>query len=223
MLLHDLRAEVAAANQRLETSGLVRWTSGNASARDPDTGYIAIKPSGVLFNELTPEKIVILDAKGAVVEGDLRPSVDSASHLYVYAACPEIGGIVHTHSRFATAFAVAGRPVPVTTTTHACILGGEVVCSGLAAIGEDAIGAQIVKYAPHGPAVLLRQHGVFTMGKSVDEAFKFAIYVEESAEASFLAETLAGQTPEQLSRDFIAECRRMYLEDYGQKPGKAES
>ena len=106
MRLPELRQMVYAANMALPRTGLVRWTSGNASARDPETGMIAIKPSGVLFDDLTPDNLVLVDAAGAVVEGELKPSVDTASHLYVYRHLSHVHGMVHTHSRFATAFAV---------------------------------------------------------------------------------------------------------------------
>lgn len=215
MLHNELRKSVYEANVRLADTGLVRWTSGNASGRDSATGHVIIKPSGVLFDELTPENLVVLDKDGAVLEGNLRPSVDSASHLYVYRHRPDLGGIVHTHSKYATAFALAGLPLPVSSTTHASLFGGPVPCTGLAIIGEEEIGREIVDHIGEGCAVLLKNHGVFTVGKSPNEALKNAIYVEESAEASFLTRVLSGRIPE-LDAAFIAATRRMYLEDYGQ-------
>ena len=151
--------------------------------------------------------------------GHLRPSVDTASHLYVYRHRPDVNGIVHTHSRFATAFAVAGMALPVTTTTHACYFGGPVPVSDFAAIGEEDIGRQIVERIGDCTAILLRNHGVFTIGKTVEDALKYAVYVEESAESSYLAATLAGAMPDALSADAIENARTMYLNTYGQKPG----
>lgn len=203
------------ANMALPKTGLVKWTSGNASARDPETGVIAIKPSGVLFDRLTPDNLVLVDADGAIVEGDLKPSVDTASHLYVYRHRPDVHGIVHTHSKYATAFAVQGMDIPVCTTTSACLFGGPIPCSGLATIGEEEIGREIVENIGDMQAILLRNHGVFTIGKTVYEALKNAVYVEEGAEAVFLAAQL-GPMPQPLGDNVIAAGRQMYLNDYGQ-------
>jgi len=211
-----LREDVCNANIQLAETGLVRWTSGNVSGRDPESGEIIIKPSGVLFNELTPEKMVVLDASGQLIEGDLKPSVDSSSHLYVYRNMPTVFGITHTHSKYATAFAVAGKSLPISTTTHACLFGRTIPCTGLATIGEEEIGREIVENIADGSAVLLRNHGVFAIGKSAFDALKYAVYVEESAEASFLSFQLSGEIPV-LDDDFVSNCRKMYLTDYGQK------
>jgi len=211
----DLRSQVAQLNRALAASGLVKGTSGNVSGRDAATGEIVIKPSGVLFDELSAESMVVLDASGKVVEGDLRPSVDSKSHLHVYQHRTDIGGIVHTHSKYATAFAVAGKPLPTTTTTHACLFGHEIPISGLAEIGEEQIGRAIVAEIGAAPAILMRNHGVFAVGPDAGTALRHAIYVEESAEATFLARLLGGPV-EALDKDFIESCRHMYLNDYGQ-------
>ena len=212
---HELRSQVAKLNRALATSGLVKGTSGNVSGRDGATGDIVIKPSGVLFDELSAESMVVLDASGNVVEGDLRPSVDSASHLHVYRHRADIGGIVHTHSKYATAFAVAGKPLPTTTTTHACLFGHQIPISGLAEIGEEQIGQAIVAEIGASHAILMRNHGVFAVGPDAATALRHAIYVEESAESTFLAQMLGGPV-EPLGEDFIESCRRMYLNDYGQ-------
>lgn len=211
----ELRQKIADLNKLLASTGLVKWTSGNVSGRDPSTGEIVIKPSGVAFGELTADMMVVLDGEGKIVEGDLKPSVDSASHLFVYRNRSDVGGIVHTHSKYATAFAIAGKDLPISTTTHACLFGDTIPCTGLATIGEEAIGKEIVDNIGEGNAVLLRNHGVFAVGKNADDAMKYAVYVEESAEASFLAFLLSGDIPS-LDRAFIEDCRRMYLSDYGQ-------
>lgn len=214
-----IRGEVLAANRALAETGLVRWSSGNASARVPGTDRVIIKPSGIRPADLETEDLVEVDLDGGVTAGHLRPSVDTASHLVVYRHRPEIGGIVHTHSPYATAFAVAGLDLPVTTTTHACYFGGPVPCSGFAAIGEEEIGNEIVRKAGSGSAILMRSHGVFTFGATVTEALKYAIYIEESAESTYLARTLGGTLPDSLTDDAIAEARRMYLDTYGQRTG----
>lgn len=211
----ELRQAVARTNKLLASSGLVKWTSGNASGRDRHSGDVVIKPSGVPFDELNAETMVVLDRDGQVLEGKLKPSVDSASHLYVYRQRPEIGGIVHTHSKYATAFAVAGLNLPVTTTTHACLFGGEIPCSGLIEIGEEQIGKAIVEEIGDAQAILMRSHGVFAIGADTNVALKNAVYVEESAEASFLAHSL-GAKLKSLDDTFISACRKMYLNDYGQ-------
>lgn len=211
----ELRRAVHEANVALHATGLVKWTSGNASGRDPETGLVAIKPSGVLMSALTSDSLVLVDVEGTIVEGDLRPSVDTASHLYVYRHRPDVRGIVHTHSPYATAFAVAGRELPVTTTTHACLFGGPIPCSGLATIGEEEIGREIVENIGEREAILMRAHGVFAIGRTVAAALKNAVYVEESAEHTHLAIQL-GAEPEVLGDEAIAAGRRLYLTGYGQ-------
>jgi L-ribulose-5-phosphate 4-epimerase len=216
MLHPALRAQIADLNRMLASSGLVKGTSGNVSGRDPETGDIAIKPSGVSFQDITAESIVVLNAQGQVIDGDLRPSVDSASHLSVYRHRPDIGGIVHTHSKYATAFAVAGLPLPATTTTHACLFGGDIPVSGLVEIGEEQIGQAIIQGIGSAQAILMRNHGVFAIGPNANTAFRHAVYVEESAESTFLARQL-DPTVEPLGKDFCQACRTMYVNDYGQK------
>lgn len=213
-----IRTAVLAANRALAETGLVRWSSGNASARNPRTGGVLIKPSGVKPGDLNDEDLVEVDLDGRVLAGHLKPSVDTASHLFVYRRRPDVNGIVHTHSRFATAFAVAGMPLPVTTTTHACFFGEPIPVSGLAAIGEEEIGREIVEQIGSCTAILMRNHGVFTIGASVEEALKYAVYAEESAEASYLSASLIGAMPPPLSEQAIRDARTMYLETYGQRP-----
>lgn len=210
-----LRQAVWEVNAALPEAGLVKWAQGNASGRDPETGLIAIKPSGVRLDLLKPEEIVVLDGDGRIVEGDMKPSVDTASHLHVYRRRDDVHGIVHTHSPYATSFAVRGEPLRTHTTTAAALFGGDVPVSGFAAIGEEAIGAEIVAGIGDAPAILMRSHGVFAIGKTPEEALKHAIYVEEEAEIVHLA-LLRGDLAV-LDGDTVAEARRMYLEDYGQQ------
>ncbi len=209
-----LREAVWEANATLPKAGLVKWAQGNVSGRDPDTGLIGIKPSGVRLDQLKPEEIVILDADGRIVEGDLKPSIDTASHLYVYRQRDDVHGIVHTHSPHATSFAVRGAPIRMFTTTAAALFGGDIPVSDFATIGEEDIGKEIVAKIGGSSAILLRSHGVFTIGKSPYEALKYAIYVEEEAEIIHLAQLHGELTA--LDQPFVDEARRMYLEDYGQ-------
>jgi L-ribulose-5-phosphate 4-epimerase len=214
MILEDLRRELVDLHAELPRQGLVTWTSGNISARDATTGLIAIKPSGVRYGELTAESMVVLDADGTVVEGDRRPSSDTSSHLYIYRHRPDIHGIVHTHSRYATAFATVGEAIPVHLTAHADEFGGPIPCAGFAVIGDDGIGRLVVEHLDRSPAVLLRQHGVFTVGPSPVAALKAAVMVEDIAATVFAARQL-GRVDE-LPPAVVADLHRRYREEYGQ-------
>ncbi|NMA71078.1 MAG: hypothetical protein GX961_04075, partial [Firmicutes bacterium] len=145
-MLEALRQAVWEANIRLPKEGLVTMTSGNASGRDPETGLVVIKPSGVLYDQMTPEDLVIVDLDGNVVEGHLRPSVDTATHLYIYRHRSDVGGIIHTHSPYATSFAALGEPIPVVLTAIADEFGGPIPCAPYAPVGGDAIGKAVVEH-----------------------------------------------------------------------------
>ncbi len=216
MLLPELRAEVCRLHAALPAHHLVAWTSGNISARDAATGLIAIKPSGLLYEDLLPENMVIVDADGQVVEGDLAPSSDTASHCYIYRALPQVGGIVHTHSRFATAFAALGRPIPCVLTAMADEFGGDIPCGGFALIGGEAIGQEVVRclVGSHSPAVLMQNHGVFTIGPSARAAVQAAVMTEDVAATVWHAEQLG--TPIPISPDHIAALHHRYTHVYGQ-------
>ena len=129
-MLETIREELVALHAELPRHGLVVWTGGNVSARDPETGLVAIKPSGVRYEDLTAESMVVLDLDGRVVDGSHKPSSDAASHLYVYRHRPDVNGVVHTHSRYATAFAAVGRSIPVYLTAQADEFGGEIRAPG---------------------------------------------------------------------------------------------
>lgn len=187
MKLMALRETVCSANRALLEEGLVRWTSGNVSGRDPETGLIVIKPSGLKFSELTPENMVIVDPDCTLVEGDHGPSSDTASHAYVYRHRSDVMGVVHTHSNYATAFAAVGRSIPVVLTAIADEFGCEIPCAPYARIGGQAIGRTIVEHIGPSLAVLMRQHGVFTIGASVEKALKAAVMVEDIAKTVWLA------------------------------------
>jgi L-ribulose-5-phosphate 4-epimerase len=214
MLLESLRNEVWKCNLLLPRYGLVVMTSGNISGRDPESGLVVIKPSGYSYEEMTPADMVVVDLDGKVVEGHLKPSTDTATHLYVYKHRPDVFGIGHTHSTYASSFAALGRPIPAVLTASA-MLGGEIPCGGYAVIGGEQIGAEIVRTIGRKRAVLLQNHGVFTIGDSARQAAKMAVEVEEIAKITHLA-MLKGQpillTPEQL-----AETGEMYQTGYGQR------
>lgn len=214
MLLESLRRELVDLHDELPRNGLVVWTGGNISAHDPETDLVAIKPSGIRYGELTPESMVVVDLDGRIVEGDLKPSSDTASHLYIYRNRPDVHGVVHTHSRYATAFAAVGRSIPVYLTGHADEFGGEIPCAGFAFIGDDSIGSLVVDGIGRSRAILLKNHGVFTIGSSARSAVKSAVMVEDVAATVFLALQLG--TPEVLSDEAIERLHRRYTTVYGQ-------
>jgi len=212
--LEALREDLVRLHAELPRHGLVVWTGGNVSVRDPDSGLIAIKPSGVRYDDLTAESMVVVDIDGTVVEGDLNPSSDTASHLYVYRHRPDVNGVVHTHSRYATAFAAVGRSIPVYLTAQADEFGGEIPCAGFAFIGDDSIGALVVEGIGRSPAILLKNHGVFTVGPSAEAAVKAAVMVEDIAATVWAALQIG--TPEVLDPDVVERLHRRYATVYGQ-------
>jgi L-ribulose-5-phosphate 4-epimerase len=212
-MLDALRQEICRLHLELPRNNLVTWTSGNISGRDPESGLVVIKASGVRYEQLTSDHMVVVDLDGRLVSGDFKPSSDTAAHLYIYRQRPKIGGIVHTHSPFATAFAAVGKPIPVVLTAICDEFGGEIPCGGYAKIGGDEIGREVVRVMGSSPAVLLKNHGVFTMGKDAQSALKAAVMVEDVARTVFYALQL-GQ-PEEISPEEVARAHRRYLEEYG--------
>ena len=213
MVLEQLREIVWKCNLELPKNDLVKMTSGNVSGRDAETGLVVIKPSGFAFDELTPAHIVVVDMDGRVVEGDLKPSTDTDTHLYVYKHRPEIFGMVHTHSVYASTFAVLGQPIPACLTACA-MLGGEVPLGGYAPIGGEEIGQEILKKIGRALAIIMQNHGVFTIGSSPQEATKIAVEVEEVAKITHLAMTRG--EPIQLSEDQVDYMVDLYHNKYGQ-------
>ncbi len=217
MLLPQLREEVCRLHAELPKNRLVAWTSGNISARDPATGLVAIKPSGVRFEDLTPASMVIVDLHGQVVDGDLAPSSDVASHCYIYRNMAAAHGVVHTHSRYATAFSVVGEAIPCVTTAMADEFGGEIPCAGFGLIGGEEIGQLVVDaLAGHrSPAALLRNHGVFAVGESAEAAVKAAVMTEDNAAIVWTARQLGEAIP--ISPADIDSLYERYQNVYGQR------
>jgi L-ribulose-5-phosphate 4-epimerase len=215
MLLAALRESLVELHAELPRHNLVVWTGGNVSARDPESGLIAIKPSGVRYEDLTAETMVVLDPDGTVVEGSYSPSSDTASHLYVYRHRPDVNGVVHTHSRYATAFAAVGRSIPVYLTAQADEFGGEIPCAGFTLIGDEGIGRLVVEGIGSSPAILLKNHGVFTVGPTAKAAVKAAIMTEDVAATVFAALQLG--TPDVLPDDVVAKLHDRYMNVYGQR------
>jgi L-ribulose-5-phosphate 4-epimerase len=214
-MLEPLREELHRLHLELPKNGLVAWTSGNVSARDPASGLVAIKPSGVRYEDLRPEHMVIVDLDGTRVEGDLEPSSDTASHLYIYRNRSDVGGIVHTHSPYATAFAAANMPIPVYLTAQADEFGGPIPCGGFALIGGEEIGKVVLEAIGDSPAVLLKNHGVFTVGPTAEAAVKAAVMVEDVARTTWLALQIG--RPDVIPAEDVARLHQRYQHVYGQR------
>jgi L-ribulose-5-phosphate 4-epimerase len=215
--LADLRRTVAQLHGELTRSGLVAWTSGNISARVPGGDLFVIKPSGVGYDELSAESMVVCDLHGGVVEGGLSPSSDTATHAYVYRAIPAVGGIAHTHSPYATAWAAHGEAIPCVLTAMADEFGGDIPVGPFARIGGEEIGVGIVETlrASRSPAVLMRSHGVFTVGADARQAVKAAVMCEDVARTVMLARTLGELT--RLDQADIDALHERYQNVYGQR------
>lgn len=215
-MLEKLKEIVCRENKALLENGLVRWTSGNLSARDPETNLVVIKPSGVMFAELTPDRMMVIDLDGNVVEGNEKPSVDSKSHLYVYRHRTDVNGVVHTHSPFATSFAIRGEPLKVYTTTAAGVFGSTIPISDFVTIGEEEIGREIVEKIGKAEAILIRNHGVFTIGRDSTSALKNAVVLEENAEYVYYA-LLRNKDIKPLDDSVVEFNYKNYHTCYGQK------
>ncbi len=211
-----LRVDVARLHQELIRWNLVVWTAGNVSARIPGTELFVIKPSGVAYDDLLPESMVVCDLEGRVVEGAAAPSSDTAAHAYVYRAMPTVGGVVHTHSTYATAWAARAEPIPCVLTAMADEFGGEIPVGPFALIGDDSIGKGIVTtlLAHRSPAVLMRNHGVFTIGSTATAAVKAAVMCEDVARTVHIARQLGAPAPIE-TRD-IDRLYDRYQNAYGQ-------
>jgi L-ribulose-5-phosphate 4-epimerase len=213
-MLEGLKKEVCRLNMQLPVNNLVVWTSGNVSVRDPETGYVVIKPSGVKFEDLQPSLMVVVDLDGKIVEGEFKASSDTASHLNIYRQMKDVNGIVHTHSNYATAFAALGKPIPPVLTAIGDEFGGPIPCGDFALIGGEEIGEIVVKSIGHSPACLLKNHGVFTVGNSGEKALKAAVMVEDVAKTVWLA--LQMGTPEIISPQDVEKLFDRYTNVYGQ-------
>jgi L-ribulose-5-phosphate 4-epimerase len=209
-----MRAELCALHAELPRNGLVAWTSGNISARVD--GGLLIKPSGVAYDALTPESMVLCDLDGVALEDGLAPSSDAATHGFIYRELPAVGGIVHTHSPYATAWAVRGEPIPCVMTAMADEFGGEIPVGPFALIGDEAIGRGVVEtLAGHRScAVLMRAHGVFALGDSPRAAVKAAVMCEDAARVVLAARSLGPLQP--LDAESVDALFHRYQTVYGQ-------
>ena len=223
----ELRAEVAALHGELVRWGLVVWTGGNVSARIPGADRFLIKPSGVSYDALGPDDLILCDLDGAVVPGSRgsagSPSSDTAAHAYVYRHMPAVNGVVHTHSDYATAWAARGQEIPCVITAMADEFGGPIPVGPFAIIGDDSIGRGIVDTLTghRSRAVLMQNHGPFTIGKSARDAVKAAIMVEDVARTVHIAQQGGEVIP--IAQEAIDSLFYRYQNVYGQAPQGALS
>ena len=192
-----LRRQVSDLHAELTRYHLVVWTAGNVSGRVPGADIFVIKPSGVAYDRLTPDSMIVCDLDGNVVEGDLSPSSDTAAHAYVYRNMPAVGGVAHTHSTYASAWAARAEPIPCVLTAMADEFGGEIPVGPFALIGDDSIGQGIVATlgGSRSPAVLMQNHGVFTIGRDAKAAVKAAVMCEDVARTVHVARQLGAPVP----------------------------
>ena len=213
----ELREELAALHAELLRWGLVVWTAGNVSARVPGADLLVIKPSGVPYEELTARSMIVCDLEGTRVDGDLEPSSDTASHAFVYREMPEVGGVVHTHSTYASAWAARGEAIPCVLTGMADEFGGEIPVGPFALVGDEGIGRGVVDTlrGHRSPAVLMRNHGVFAVGGTAREAVKAAVMCEDAARTVHIARALGEPLP--IAQADIDSLHERYQNVYGQR------
>ncbi|MCW2607243.1 MAG: ribulose 5-phosphate epimerase [Frankiales bacterium] len=220
-VLQAVREDVAALHAELVRYGLVVWTAGNVSARVPGEDLLVIKPSGVSYDDLHADAMIVCDLDGRVVEGDSAPSSDTAAHAYVYRHMPEVGGVVHTHSTYAVAWAARAEPVPCVLTAMADEFGGEIPVGPFALIGSDAIGRGIVDTlrGSRSPAVLMANHGPFTVGRTARDAVKAAVMCEDVCRSVHVSRQLGAPQPvRQVDVDSLYD---RYQNVYGQQGDRA--
>ena len=215
--VRELQHTVARLHAELTRNELVIWTAGNVSARVPGHDLMVIKPSGVSYDDLDADAMVITDLFGTLVEGERNPSSDTAAHAYVYRNMPEVNGQVHTHSTYAAAWAARGEEVPCVLTAMADEFGGPIPVGPFALIGDDSIGQGVVATlrGSRSPAVLMRNHGVFTIGPSAKAAVKAAVMTEDVARTVHLSRQLGEPIP--IAQADIDSLYARYQNVYGQR------
>lgn len=206
---------VCRLNLELQRNGLVAMTSGNVSGIDRDLGAVVIKPSGVPYRDLSADQMVVVDLEGGILEGDLTPSSDTATHLYMYRRRPDFGGIVHTHSPYAVAFAIRGEPVPCYSSAMADEFGDVIPVADYGQVGGEEIGSKVTDAIGDSPAVLVRNHGPFCVGRSPEAALKTAVMLEDTLKSVHLALQLGEIRP--LSAEVVARAHARYVSEYGQR------
>ena len=215
MLLETLRAEMLYYTRKLAASGLVRHTQGNMSARDRESGLVCVTPSGMEYDAITAEDIVVVDERGAVVDGRWKPTVETPTHLCVYRSRTDVQAVIHAHAPHATAFGVAYQPIPLVLMEAACCLGAPVPIAPYMMSGSEAFGKLILDTMGAGHAVVWGNHGILVAGPSLKQALSMAHAVEDNAQAYLLAAQLG--EPRVLPEDEVARLHRFWLNDYGQQ------
>lgn len=213
-MLKELRQEVYESLMELPKNRLVTMHSGTVSGRDPESGLIVIKPTGFRYDRLTPDDLLVIDPDGNIIEGDLRPSSDTGTHLYVFKHRSDVNGIVHTHSPYASIFGVLGKPIPPVNTS-AAMLGGEIPVGGYAPVGGEDIGSEIIAKIGNCSAIVMQNHGVYTIASTVWKATIAAVEVEDLAKIANYA--LLHGNPIILTDEEVEEFRNIYATLYGQK------
>jgi L-ribulose-5-phosphate 4-epimerase len=220
MFKYDLeRSQVCALNKRLVRENLVAWTAGNVSQRLEDNSGFVIKPSGVEYDDLTPDSMVICDLDGNPLGGDFSPSSDTATHAYIYRNMPLVGGVVHTHSNYASAWAATGQSIPCVLTAMADEFGGDIPLGPFAVVGTEEIGRGVVSTLEghRSSAVIMKNHGVFAIGKNAHAAVKSAVMCEDVAKTVSISKGL-GELQE-ISQEDIDHLYARYQNVYGQRKG----
>jgi len=218
--LNAIRQDVCRLNQSLPTYGLVVMHSGNASGYDPVSGRLVIKPSGMDYDQITPDNLVEVDVRtGEIIDKGLRASVDLPHHLYLYQHMADVRYVIHTHSNYATAFAACCKPIPLVLTAIADEFGGEVPCTPYVSNEGDTIGRTIMEYHTQAPAILLGNHGVFAWGTTPNGTLKAAVMVEDVAKTVWMAMQMG--TPAELPRQEALKWYDRYQNRYGQSDTKA--
>lgn len=213
-MLEELKAEVLKSANALKENGLVSLTGGNVTGRDPETGYLVITPSGMPYEDLEPQDMVVVDIDGNVIEGKYKPSVDMAGLLYIFRHRPDIHGVIHTHSPYATSFAALGEAIPCALTTLANEVGSDVPCAPYTRPGSETIGIQVVEHIGDSNACLLQGHGVIAVGTNVRHSLVAAVMCEDAAKVIYQARTM-GEV-KRLPQEEIEYCRELFLNTYGQ-------
>ena len=216
--LAQLRREVWSANLGIWRGGLATMHSGNASGIDRERGWVVIKPSGMDYDRMRPADMVATDLEGHKLRGRWNPSVDLPDHLYLYKHCPEVGGVVHTHSNYATSLGLLGQPIPAYLTAIADEFGDEIPCAPYVDNQADHIGQAIVQYRNRAPAILLGHHGAFAWGPTPRAALKAAVMLEDVAKTVHLA-LLLGK-PTALPPEEVEKWWHRYHTTYGQRAKK---
>jgi L-ribulose-5-phosphate 4-epimerase len=217
MSVERLREQVCDLHAELVRYGLVAWTAGNVSGRVPGEDLFVIKPSGVDYDDLTPQNMIVCDLDGNRVEPGLRPSSDTAAHAYVYRHMPHVGGVVHTHSTYASAWAARHEAVPCALTAMADEFGGEIPLGPFARIGDESIGQGIVATLDghRSPAVIMANHGVFAIGPDPRAAVKAAVMCEDVARTTHIARQLGELVP--IPQSDVDALHDRYRNAYGQE------